>query len=210
MVNMMYLPKLFEEKNPEKLFALIEHYPLATLVSTDLSGVIQADVLPFLIERTQTGILLSSHIAKANPLIHYIDGQDVLLLFYGENGYISPNYYPSKKIHHRHVPTWNYQVVQIRGRVKVFQDTKSLLALLGHLVKKHEQHQPEPWKMKDAPKDYLQEELAHIVGIQIEPIEMIGKFKLSQNREPVDLQGVIDGLSEHHQSLANAVKDAND
>lgn len=205
----MYMPQIFEERDLTKLYALIQHYPLATLISTDPTGVMQADLLPFLGEQTATGFRLSSHIAKANPLADYIDGQDVLLLFYGEQGYISPNYYPSKHIHHRHVPTWNYQVVQVRGKVRTFADTKSLLALLGNLTKKHEQSQATPWKMKDAPKDYLQEELTHILGICIEPIEIKGKFKLSQNREAVDLQGVIDGLSEHHEQLAQAVKVAN-
>lgn len=213
----MYLPLIFQEQDRGKLLALMQAYPLATLISTDKEGMAQADVLPFWVshdvedvddEVSLDKVRLLTHIARANPLCEYIDGQEVMVLFYGENGYISPNYYPSKFVHHRHVPTWNYQVVQVRGRVQVFEDSKSLMALLGHLTNMHEATQETPWRMKDAPKEYLKEELAHIVGLTIEPVEMVGKFKLSQNRTPEDLQGVVNGLAQHHAPLAQAVKDA--
>lgn len=150
--------------------------------------------------------VLLTHIAKNNPSYQRLNGQSVLLLFYGENGYISPNYYPSKAIHHRHVPTWNYQVVEVRGRASVFEDNKSLVALLGKLTKKHEADQTVPWAMKDAPKDYLAQELADIVGAKVSINHMVGKYKLSQNREADDLAGVVTGLQQAGQdNLANEV-----
>ncbi len=165
------------------------------------------DVLPFLLVQDDAGeFVLLTHIAKNNPSHQRLNGQSVLLLFYGENGYISPNYYPSKAIHHRHVPTWNYQVVEVRGRASVFEDNKSLVALLGKLTKKHEADQTVPWAMKDAPKDYLAQELADIVGVKVSINHMVGKYKLSQNREADDLAGVVTGLQQAGQdNLANEV-----
>ena len=209
----MYLPELFQETDLTVLAALMQAHPLASLISTDKQGWVQSNLLPFILSCPDAvtdvkDISLLTHIARSNPLADYVDGQSVLVQFVGAQGYVSPNYYPSKFIHHRHVPTWNYQLVQVRGRVRVFADVKSLMSLLGNLTKTHESTQATPWRMKDAPADYIQEELAHIVGLAIEPEEIVGKFKLSQNREPTDLQGVLDGLGEHNAPLAQAVKDA--
>lgn len=205
----MYLPSVFCEKNAERLYALMHSYPLATMISHDEAGELWVDVLPFLLVHEAGEYVLLTHLAKNNPSHGRLHGQSVLLLFYGENGYISPNYYPSKAVHHRHVPTWNYQVVEVRGRASVFEDNKSLMALLGKLTKKHEATQQTPWAMKDAPRDYLAQEMADIVGVKVSISQMIGKYKLSQNRQPEDLAGVVAGLQQAEQgALADEVGSA--
>lgn len=134
-------------------------------------------------------------------------GTDVLVIFQGEQGYISPNWYPSKQLHHRHVPTWNYQVVHVKGKIKFLEDEKSLRGILAKLTRTHEAKQEKPWKMSDAPSDYIAAELKEIIGIEIEIQHMIGKFKLSQNRDQADAVNVVNNLEKQGQiQLAEAVK----
>lgn len=203
--KIMYLPQIFSETNPTVLSDFIQTHPLGTLISLQ-NGVPQADLLPFYVVQDGDKITLVTHIAKANPLAHHAHKADVMVLFYGEQGYITPNWYPTKHIHHRHVPTWNYEVVEVRGQATLFDDFKGLMRAVGTLTNIHEKEQPTAWKMKDAPADYLADELKDIVGLTIDVDTMVGKFKLSQNREQVDFDGVVSGLTKSGQAkLAQAV-----
>ena len=205
----MYLPEIFEEKDHEKLYQLIENYPFATLVSQSSNG-LEANHLPFklLLEPEHHSAILVAHIARNNPLHTQIrNGTEVLVIFQGEQGYISPNWYPSKQQHHQHVPTWNYQVVHVNGAIRFLEDEKFLRGILAKLTRTHEAKQPKPWKMSDAPSDYIAEELKGIIGIEIEIQQMTGKFKLSQNRDKVDAVGVVDSLEQRGEAkLAQAVQ----
>lgn len=205
----MYLPEIFEEKNLEKLYQLIQDYPFATLISHSAEG-LEANHLPFHLlrdEHSQTTTLVA-HIARNNPLhIQIEDGTKVLIIFQGEQGYISPNSYPSKQQHHQHVPTWNYQVVHVKGTITFLSDEKILRGILAKLTRTHEAKQATPWKMSDAPSEYIAQELQGIVGIEIQISHITGKFKLSQNRDKIDALGVIDGLQQQgNHCLANAVE----
>jgi transcriptional regulator len=115
-------------------------------------------------------------------------------MFQGAQGYISPNWYPSKQVTHREVPTWNYVVVHVRGRLRVIEDKAWLRRLLDALTDRHEAGQPAPWRVADAPADHVDRMLGAIVGIEIEIERIEGKFKLSQNHPPANRAGVIEGL----------------
>ncbi|WP_339352526.1 FMN-binding negative transcriptional regulator [Acinetobacter beijerinckii] len=199
----MYLPEIFEEKDQEKLFTLIQSYPFATLISNTSEG-IEANHLPFQLIQNQdedTASLIA-HIAKNNLLHTQIEnGADVLIIFQGEQGYISPNWYPSKQQHHKHVPTWNYQVVHVKGTITFLSDEKSLRGILAKLTRTHEAKQTVPWKMSDAPSEYIAQQLQGIVGIEIKINKMTGKFKLSQNRDKSDALGVVEGLEQRGDRL---------
>lgn len=206
---MMFLPEIFVEKDLEKLYALIQDYPFATLISHSAEGV-EANHLPFklLLDKESDTAVLIAHIAKGNPLHTQIENNtDVLVIFQGEQGYISPNWYPTKQQHHQHVPTWNYQVVHIKGKINFLHDEKSLRGILAKLTRTHEAKQAKPWKMSDAPNEYIAEELKGIIGIEIQIEKITGKFKLSQNREKIDALGVVAGLEQQgEQGLAKAVQ----
>ncbi|ENU30447.1 hypothetical protein F991_01843 [Acinetobacter sp. CIP-A165] len=205
----MFLPEIFVEKDLEKLYALIQDYPFATLISHSAEGV-EANHLPFklLLDKESDTAVLIAHIAKGNPLHTQIENNtDVLVIFQGEQGYISPNWYPTKQQHHQHVPTWNYQVVHIKGKINFLHDEKSLRGILAKLTRTHEAKQAKPWKMSDAPSEYIAEELKGIIGIEIQIEKITGKFKLSQNREKIDALGVVAGLEQQgEQGLAKAVQ----
>lgn len=193
----MFQPPQYQENDLNTLHQFLNTHNFATLMSYNQTHErIEADHLPFILDINQ-GMYgtLSAHIAKANPLYEQIkQDQSVLLSFQGDQQYISPNWYPTKADHHRAVPTWNYMVVHVRGRIHCIDDEKSLLALLGRLTKQHEASQAIPWKMKDAPAEYIQNLLKEIAVIYIEIDSIVGQFKTSQDRPNVDKIRVAQAL----------------
>ena len=204
----MYLPEMFAESRPEEFFRLMREYPLGMLVTHTASG-LEANHLPFLLDedRGASGTLIA-HVARANPVWWEVgDGAEVLVVFRGAQGYISPNWYPSKQETHRHVPTWNYEVVHAHGRIRVRDDEKFVRGVVARLTRTHEAGEPQPWKMTDAPDDYIAEQLGHIVGIEVELTRVEGKRKLSQNRDQRDFESTVSALEERgRKELALAMK----
>ncbi|MGS1125432.1 FMN-binding negative transcriptional regulator [Rhodanobacter sp. UC4437_H4] len=186
----MYTPKHFVENRIEALHGLIRAYPFATLVTRAADG-LTANHLPFEL----VGEVLHGHVARGNELAR-LDGAEVLLVFQGPDGYISPNWYPSKHETGREVPTWNYAVVHVHGRLRVIDDAAWLRRLLETLTDHHEAGQPQPWKISDAPDDHIETSLRAIVGLEVSIDRIEGKFKLSQNHPARNRAGVIAGLRE--------------
>lgn len=118
------------------------------------------------------------------------------MVFRGAEAYISPTWYPSKHETHKQVPTWNYKVVHAHGRITIRDDERYVRGLVALLTRTHESSQPEPWKMTDAPKDYIASMLKAIVGVEIEITRLVGKFKLGQNKEARDIRGAGQALKD--------------
>lgn len=191
----MYVPSHFEESRPQALHDLIVEYPLGVLVTHGGDG-LDANHLPFELDpgMGEHGVL-RAHVARGNPVWRSVaDGDEVLVVFRAEEAYISPNWYPSKHETHRQVPTWNYKVVHAHGRITIHDDEKYVRSVVARLTRKHEEGQPMPWKMGDAPRDYIDAMLKAIVGIEVEITRMVGKFKLGQNREVRDRAGAAEAL----------------
>ena len=189
----MYLPAHFEETDAAEVAALMAAFPLACLVAETPEGLV-ANHLPLLVG--PDGALIG-HVALANDVHRLVaEGQEVMAVFRGEEAYVSPNLYPSKAVHHRHVPTWNYQAVHVHGPIAFRHDEKAKRAAVGLLTREHERrlNGDAGWRMADAPADYLAGMLANIVAFRIEVRRVIAKAKLSQNREPADFAGVVESL----------------
>ncbi|WP_243041527.1 FMN-binding negative transcriptional regulator [Dyella sedimenti] len=187
----MYLPSAFQECRIEALHALMRAYPFATIVTGD-GGDLAANHLPLeLAERTR----LHGHVARGNELAT-LDGAEVLAIFRGPDGYVSPSWYPSKHANGREVPTWNYAVVHVHGRLRVVDDADWLRGLLERLTDRHEAGQPMPWRVSDASPDHVRKLLRAIVGVEIAIDRIEGKFKLSQNHPAANRAGVVQGLRE--------------
>jgi transcriptional regulator len=203
----MYLPKHFEQTERTALVSLMRAHPLATLVHVGPEG-LSADLVPleYDAEAGEFGTL-RGHVARANPLWRSAAGTVVLAVFNGPQAYISPNWYASKAATHKVVPTWNYTVVQARGTLRAVDDAAWLRALVGRLTDHHESRQPAPWAVSDAPDEYVQQMLRAIVGIEIPLTQLIGKWKLSQNRGEADRQGVALGLRAAGQAASAALVD---
>ncbi len=193
----MYLPGHFEEARTEVLHTLIRSHPLGTLATLNVAGELQANPIPFLIEPgLQAHGTLRGHVARANPLWRETRADvDALVVFQGAQSYISPGWYPTKAEHGKVVPTWNYIVVQARGRLRAIEDAAWVRALVTRLTTRFESSQAKPWGIGDAPADYIETMLRAIVGIEIEVTALVGKWKVSQNRSAADREGVAAGLT---------------
>jgi transcriptional regulator len=192
----MYLPAHFTESRPEVLHALMREYPLATLVTQGADGP-TANHLPLHLA-PEIGVFgaLQGHVARANPLWRDSADTDVLVIFHGPQAYVTPSWYETKREHGRAVPTWNYVVVHARGRMRAIDDAAWLSQQLEALVAEHEEGFAEPWRMTDAPADYVEKMLSAIVGIEIVISDLAGKWKTSQNQPPGNRAGVAAGLSQ--------------
>lgn len=191
----MYLPELFAESRPAELHHIVRAHPLGMLVTHTAAG-LEANHLPFLLDagRGAQGTLIA-HVARANSIWTELqNGDRVLVVFRGAQGYISPNWYPSKQETHRHVPTWNYEVVHAHGIVRIHDDATVVRGIVARLTREHEATQPRPWKMSDAPAEFLQEKLRQIVAIEVEIERLEGKRKLSQNRDKRDFGSTVEAL----------------
>jgi len=191
----MYQPPQFRENRKEIMHELMRSHPFATLI-TIKDGDICADHLPLLIhsEASQYGTI-RGHIAKGNPLwCNESAGFNALAIFQGPQAYITPSWYPSKKVHGKVVPTWNYAVVHARGKLRFIDDRDWLAAHLIELTSRNERHRAAPWKISDAPRDYVERLLRGIVGFELEITSLEGKWKVSQNKEAKDRKGVQNGL----------------
>lgn len=182
----MYRPPAFEMDDGEA-FALVAAQPLAQLIVATVDG-LQATPVP-LIARGDT---LVGHLARLNPFWHHPG--PALAIFTGAQAYISPNWFPSKREHGRVVPTWNYETVHVHGTLVVHDDDEWKLGVLTALTDRFEAASPVPWKVTDAPAEYIAAAVRNVVGIELVDLRVEAKSKLSQNRAEPDRLGAIDGL----------------
>jgi transcriptional regulator len=131
-----------------------------------------------------------------------------MVIFRGAEAFISPNWYPSKHEAHRQVPTWNYEVVHAHGTLTIHDDDRFVRGLVARLTRQHEASEPKPWKMTDSAPEFIDTMLRNIVGIQITVTSLVGKSKLSQNKEVRDRLTAADTLAARgHEELAQAMRD---
>ncbi len=204
----MYIPPHFAENKPQALLDIIASHPLGALVMQSPHG-LDANHLPFELDAGAGEFgTLRAHVAKANPIWQETaDSEEVLVIFSGLDAYMSPNWYPSKHESHRQVPTWNYQAVHVYGKIKFTEDADYLRTIVERLTHTHElKIQPaSPWRMTDAPPDYIDAMLKAIVGIEITITKIRGKSKLSQNKSEQDRCNLAIELKRHgHIAIAEA------
>jgi transcriptional regulator len=221
----MYQPAHFAPPDRDALLALMASHPLATLIRHGDQG-LSADLIPLMFDEAGAATPASAsigdpspgqligqphegrligHVARANPLWREADGGEVLVQFNGPQAYVSPNFYPSKVLHGKAVPTWNYVVVQARGRLRAHDDAEWTKALVRDLTRRHEGRRAAPWDISDAPLDYIDKMVQAIVGIEITVTSLIGKWKLTQNRDAADRAGVVAGLMAEGDAVAQEV-----
>jgi len=116
------------------------------------------------------------------------------MIFQGPQGYITPNWYPSKAEHGKVVPTWNFSVVHAYGRPEVMDDKDWLHQHVTELTAQQERNDAKPWAPSDAPRVYIEVMLRSIIGFRFAIRRLEGKWKMSQNREMQDRDGVAKGL----------------
>lgn len=206
----MYLPAHFNvSEDAAAVDEIVRRYPLASLVlcggpdqPLSVDPVVLSCAGP-----VATGSQLIGHIARANPLSSMLSGSSsterapvplhVAAIFTGPRAYISPNWYPSKQVHHRVVPTYNYCTVVVHGRMYGIDAPAEKLKIVRELTVQMEGEGPDAWSVDDAPSDYIDHMLKAITGVRIEIDQVQAKFKISQNREPLDRGSVQLELESH-------------
>jgi transcriptional regulator len=207
---MTYPSPAFREDRPEVLHAAIRELYFGLLV-TRSDGDFATSYLPWEFDTTRGphGTLVG-HLARYNPQWRVPDGgADALVVFQGPHAYVSPSWYPGKRDDPRQVPTWDYLAVEARGTLTTFDDETRLYNLLVKLTDRNEEGRAHRWRVTDAPDDYLRKEMRHIVGIEVRIESLIGRYKLSQNRNAADQEGARAALAaapaEREHELAKAI-----
>jgi transcriptional regulator len=202
----MYLPKHFAEDDAAEMHALMRAHPLATLVSHGPDG-LNANHIPLLLADAGPCGTLQGHVARANPLwkAGNVSGE-VLVVFQGDESYISPSGYATKAEHGKVVPTWNYAAVHAYGEMKVIDDPAWILGQISALTATHEAALPQPWAVTDAPDDYIDKMLGTIVGIEITITRLLGKWKVSQNQPAANQASLIAALERAGDPMAGLIR----
>ena len=202
----MYQPAHHREDRLSIQHEAIDTHSFGLLISLGGDGLL-ANGVPFLLHRSEGERgTLHAHIARANTQWHNLEGQKVLVVFQGPQSYISPSFYETKRETGKVVPTWNYVMVQARGIAKIHQDAAWLDKQVNSLTAKYEKHRTNSWAVSDAPRTYIESQLRGIIGIEIKIDSIEGKWKVSQNRNEADRQGVAEGLVQENAAMAELVK----
>jgi transcriptional regulator len=190
----MYQPDLFRVDDVAQMHALMRARPFAALVSAGHLG-LYASHLPTVLKDEGDYGVIECHLARANPHCNEL-GQvgEALMIFQGAEGYITPNWYPTKAQSGKVVPTWNYAVVHAYGRPHVINDPEWLRRHVTELTAQQEKSEARPWAVSDAPDSFVNAMLRGIVGFRFVIARLEGKWKMSQNREMADREGVMKGL----------------
>ena len=169
----------------------------ATLVTHTAEG-FRATILPMLFDPDDGPYgTLRGHWARGNPQWRDVgETTHGLAMFDGPDAYVSPAWYPEKRVSGKVVPTWNYEVLNVYGRLLVHDDPDWVLDLVTELTNQHEAGRSEPWQVTDAPESYTQSQLRGIVGVEVDIAKVEGKSKMSQNQPDRNRAGVVAGLRE--------------
>jgi transcriptional regulator len=209
----MYVPAHFAP-DAALVDELLRNHGAADLVTLTEQGLV-ATMLPFIYvppaRPRPAGELgaLHGHLARNNDQWKLGSVGEALAIVRGPDAYISPGWYASTAEHGRVVPTWNYITAHVYGRFVVHDDPAWTEDLVRRLATKHEAHRDHPWSVDDAPRPFVEGQLRAIVGVELQITRIEAKAKLSQNRPPADVEGVIAGLRERgDKDMADAVEEA--
>src|SRR6185437_10116716 len=182
----MYVPQAFSGQDLATLDRLAAYNAFGTLVS-QADGAPFASHLPVLYRRAEGRVILTGHWARANPQWRAIDGQRVLLILHGPHAYISPRWYLEPE---KNVPTWNYAVAHVYGRVRVIHEVGELERIVTALAAQYEAGAQKPWRFEDT-GDAGRARLEAIVGFELSADEVEVKLKLGQNHVEGNMRGAI-------------------
>ena len=207
----MYIPDHFREDHIDVLHDTMRQIGLATVVGHGPDGLI-ASHLPIEVDTsTRPYGTLRCHFAKPNPLAKAVtNDHEFFVIFQGPNSYISPNWYATKKLTGKVVPTWVYVAVHAYGNGSIFESTEKLKKHVGALTDNFEGGSEKPWKITDTSEKFITDLCKGITGLEI-PIKRIqGKWKMNQNKSQLDVIGGIDGLrTQGNHIVADLMADAN-
>lgn len=200
----MYIPRHFSVEDPVAQHFL-ENLRSGHLVTNTFQGMIST-MIPVTFSKPSKSLL--GHLARGNSQWSEKTDQEALFIGAPVDAYISPSWYASKKDHGKVVPTWDYMLAHVYGDLIIHDDVDWLRRAVSDLTNSFEETRERPWKLEDAPEDYVAGQLRAIVGVELKVTRLEVSFKMSQNKTKADLDGVISGLrADNREDAAGKVED---
>lgn len=167
---------------------VIEQNPWATLVSAGDDGLVASHYVVML-DDARDDLTVVGHVGRPDDMIHGLGGRELLVVFQGPHGYISPGWYGPDIAS---VPTWNYTAVHLSG-VPELLSAEENLRVLDRLVERFESRMPDPRLMWERPNDeaFVRRLEAGTIGFRLTPTRVVAKRKLSQNKDAETIENVI-------------------
>jgi transcriptional regulator len=186
----MYIPRHFAVEDQVSQ-SFLRNLKSGHLVTNTSSGILST-FIPVTFDEKRVSII--GHLARANSQWSEPTSQEALFISAPVDAYISPSWYASKKEHGKVVPTWDYMLAHVYGELIIHDDVEWLRTAVSDLTNAFESGREKPWKLEDAPEDYVAGQLRAIVGVELKVSRLEVSFKMSQNKTKADLDGVIAGL----------------
>lgn len=174
-----------------ELRRIIAANPWATLVGRDENGM-TASHYAVLLAPDRDDLTVVGHVGRPDDIVLGLGAQELLVVFQGPHGYISPGWYGDVAA----VPTWNYVAVHLSGTPELL-DAEENLRVLDHLVDHFESRLADPRGMWAPPNDaaFVRRLEAGTIGFRLTPTRVAAKRKLSQNKPDEVIENVILELS---------------
>ncbi|MEP1447267.1 MAG: FMN-binding negative transcriptional regulator [Paraglaciecola sp.] len=185
----MYAPSPYLSKDPTIACNLIDMIVMGTLVTCENS--MQGSPLPFMVNQKTDGKLrLISHMDRANPLWKTLqNNQEVMVIFWGPNSYISPSIYTTSP----RVPTWFFATVHLKGIPRLIEDEDGLDTIVSDLSQFMEKADS-TWQISQV-ANYKKRLLSAIVGFEIDVRSCQSQIRLGQGNSSKDQNAVYQALS---------------
>ncbi|MBX3038949.1 MAG: FMN-binding negative transcriptional regulator [Anaerolineales bacterium] len=182
----MHIPKYYREEDKTKIVQFLKQNNFPAIVSHDGEKIIATHTPVETIEHQDGSLKIYGHISKANPQWKTFGEQEALLIFQGAHTYISPRWY-----NHVNVPTWNYMMVHVYGKINMLAGDE-VHALLSRLVQNHEPQTG--YSLESLPEDFVQKEIKGVAGFEVNVTRIDAAYKLSQNRDDESYQNIVTEL----------------
>jgi len=200
----MYIPRHFSVEDPAAQ-QFLENLKSGHLVTNTAQGMLST-MIPVTVDKADRSII--GHVARGNSQWSEKTNQEALFISAPVDSYISPSWYASKQEHGKVVPTWDYMLAHVYGELIIHDDVDWLRKAVSNLTDSFEAGRAKPWKLDDAPEDYVAGQLRAIVGVELKVTRLEVSFKMSQNKTKDDLEGVIAGLrGDYREDVANKIED---
>ena len=186
----MYIPRHFSVEDPASQ-QFLENLKSGHLVINTAQGILST-MIPVNFDKSSRSVI--GHVARGNSQWSEKSNQEALFIGVPVDAYISPSWYASKQEHGKVVPTWDYMLAHVYGELVIHDDVEWLRRAVSDLTDSFESGRVKPWKLDDAPEDYVAGQLRAIVGVELKVSRLEVSFKMSQNKTKEDLDGVIAGL----------------
>lgn len=184
----MHIPKYYREEDKTKIIEFMKSNGFPAIVSHDGEKLL-ATHIPVSIVQTEDGeqwtdgLKIYGHMSRANPQWKSFGEQEALLIFQGAHTYISPRWY-----NHVNVPTWNYVMVHVYGKIKMLEGDE-LHTLLSQLVHIHESDTG--YSLESLPEDFVRKEMKGVAGFEMRVTKIDAAYKLSQNRDDESYGNIV-------------------